>query len=219
MKKHTPIVALIAACSLALILAGTACRSQEQAASTDTADEQQEQPSEDAANENGEVESTGDTPTDDETTLPRDPADPPNATVALAGDESVSTAPIPCSSTWTFEQDGEPMTVTTEAPHPVQYEANGMPSLSVSGSAEVVARFDEPATAVEVTRYLEADISAAAAEKGSAYDLSASDVIGEVIDAQVTDGVVTFNAESGYRYALEVSFDRGIAIYVFTVTE
>ena len=43
MKKRTPIVALVAACSLAALLAISACAPQEQQAATGTADDQQEQ--------------------------------------------------------------------------------------------------------------------------------------------------------------------------------
>lgn len=148
----------------------------------------------------------------------RDPADPPYATVEYrTADAIVSLFPLTCSSTWTFEQDGETQTVTTDAPHPIQYEAEGMPEATVDGPTEVTASFDEPAAYVDVTRYLEADISEAAAATGSVHELSASDVIGETIDAQLADGGVTLTVEPGYRYALEVSFEQGIAMYVFTV--
>lgn len=148
----------------------------------------------------------------------RDPADPPYATVEYrTADAIVSLFPLTCSSTWTFEQDGETQTVTTDAPHPIQYEAEGMPEATVDGPTEVTASFDEPAVYVDVTRYLEADISEAAAATGSVHELSASDVIGETIDAQLADGGVTLTVEPGYRYALEVSFEQGIAMYVFTV--
>lgn len=148
----------------------------------------------------------------------RDPADPPYATVEYrTADAIVSLFPLTCSSTWTFEQDGETQTVTTDAPHPIQYEAEGMPEATVDGPTEVTASFDEPAVYVDVTRYLETDISEAAAATGSVHELSASDVIGETIDAQLADGGVTLTVEPGYRYALEVSFEQGIAMYVFTV--
>ena len=39
----------------------------------------------------------------------------------------------------------------------------------------------------------------------------------QTIDAQLADGGVTLTVEPGYRYALEVSFEQGIAMYVFTV--
>lgn len=219
MKKRTPIVALVAACSLAALLAISACAPQEQQAATGTADDQQEQTVQDQTAEETEKDDAAEQDTaPEEPSAQRDPADPPNATVSLADDPDVSASPLPCSSTMTFEQDGEPMTVTTDAPHPVQYEASGMPALSASGSTRAVARFDEPATRAEVVRYLESDISEAADAAGSVHGISASDVIGEVIDSQVTDGAVSFNVEGGYRYALEVSFDSGIAMYVFTVT-
>ena len=117
-----------------------------------------------------------------------------------------------------FEQDGESMTVTTDAPHPVQYDADGMPTANVDEPTEVTASFDEPATYVDVMRYAEDDLAAAAEEAGSAQDVAASDVVGEIIDANLgEDGTVGLTVEPGYRYALEVSFENGICTYVFTV--
>ena len=170
----------------------------------------------------------------------RDPADPPYATVEYrTADAIVSLSPLTCSSTWTFEQDGETQTVTTDAPHPpppgpcrppgppppapppppppTHPPPPPRPAATVDRPTEVTASFDEPAVYVDVTRYLEADISEAAAAAGSVHELSASDVIGETIDAQLADGGVTLTVEPGYRYALEVSFEQGIAMYVFTV--
>lgn len=150
----------------------------------------------------------------------RDPADPPAATVEYAADGNVtSISPMVCASIWTFEQDGKTQAVTTDAPHPVQYEADGMPALSVDATAEVTARFDEPATGASATRYRESDIAAAARAAGTVRDVDPSTVAGEAMDATVADGVVRLTVAPGYRYALEVGFDAGTATYVFTVPE
>lgn len=219
MRKHTPLVAVLAGCSLVVLLAGTACTPQTAQEPSTSEDQQQEQVIQDEANNEAETESA-DSAADPtaEADPNRDPADPPYATVTAADDPNNIAYPMTCSATWSFVQDGETMTVTTDAPHPVQYAADGMPALSVGGPTEVTVSFDAaPATYVDATRYLESDISEAASAAGSVHDLSASDVIGEIIDAQVADGAVTLTVEPGYRYALEVSFDDGIAMYVFTV--
>lgn len=150
---------------------------------------------------------------------PKDPAEPPIASVEYEnGLEAVSLMPITCGYTWSFEQDGEERTVSVDAPHPVQYSADELADARVDGATQATVSFDVPATYVDVTRYLESDVSAAAARAGAPRNVSASDVVGETLDAAVgEDGAVALKVEPGYRYALEVSFDAGIATYVFTV--
>lgn len=232
-NKHTSLPALLAALCLTALLGFTACTPGAQTVNDvpEQEQEQQEQPAETTDDEEtvdeidvvvgaeGEGESGANTETDETGETPavesqRDPADPPIAMIEYA---SQTISPLTCSSTWTFEQDGEQMTVTTDAPHPVQYAADGMPSVTAAEPAGITVNFDVAATDAEVTRYLESDITAAAEAAGSVHDISASDVIGEVIDANVEGGSVSFGVEPGYRYALEVFFEQGVATYVFTV--
>lgn len=219
MRKRAPLVAVIAGCSLVVLLAGTACTPQTAQEPAASEDQQQEQVIQDETSSQAETEPTdGTTDSATEANPNRDPANPPYATVTATDNPDNVAYPMTCSATWSFVQDGETMTVTTDAPHPVQYAADGMPALSVDEPTEVAVSFDAaPATYADATRYLESDISEAASAAGSVHDLSASDVIGEIIDAQVADGAVTLTVEPGYRYALEVSFEDGIAMYVFTV--
>lgn len=143
-----------------------------------------------------------------------DPANPPVAMVERAGE---SVYPLSCGSTWTFEQDGETLTVTTDAPHPVQYAAEGMPAVSLEGSETLVMSFDTPATDATVERWSEADIAEAAAGEESVHDVDPAQLSSSVVEAVVEDGVVSFEAEPGFRYAVTATFDAGEAIYVLTV--
>lgn len=215
MRKRTSRMVAVATVALALALCGAACTPQAQEASSPDAEEQVTEPAqEDAAEE--PQDAAEDAPAEE----PQggDPADAPYATLTYEADGQIQTAyPLTCSSTWTFEQDGERMTVTTDAPHPVQYAADGMPAVEVFEPTEVTVSFEAPAVYVDATRYLEEDITAAAEAAGSVHSISASDVTGEIIDAQIEDGAVRLTVEPGYRYALEVSFEDGIAMYVFTV--
>ena len=210
-RTKTPLV-LGSALALTFALGATACNQQPLAQDTPAEEVTESQQVEDAPAD----DAADDVPsTTDEVGTAGDPANPPQATL-VCGSESVY--PLTCSSTWTFEQDGESMTVTTDAAHPVQYDADGMPTANVDEPTEVTASFDEPATYVDVTRYAEDDLAAAAEEAGSAQDVAASDVVGEIIDANLgEDGTVGLTVEPGYRYALEVSFENGICTYVFTV--
>lgn len=212
MRRTTTSLALGTALALAVTLGATACNQNVQA--QDTPDQEVTEVQEENAGTPGEDAADKGDDSNGATNEARDPADPPQATIAF-GTEEVH--PLACSSTWTFEQDGEGMTVTTDAPHPVQYEADGMPAANVDEPTEVTASFDEPATYVDVTRYAEDEIAAAADAAGSVHDLSASDVTGEIIDAELKDGNVTLLVEPGYRYAVEVGFENGICMYVFTV--
>lgn len=146
-----------------------------------------------------------------------DPTEPPYASLEYRTELAVvSTAPLTCSSTWAFELDGEAVTTTTDAPHPVQYEADGMPDVRVDAAAEVVVSFDRAAVSAAVTRWSEADIAGAAARAGSVHDVNPDDLACEPVASDVADGSVTLSVEPGYRYALDVAFDAGTVTYVFT---
>ena len=147
------------------------------------------------------------------TSTASDPANPPVATVEHAGE---SIYPLSCGSTWTFEQNGETLTVTTDAPHPVQYAAEGMPAVSLEGSETLVMSFDTPATGATVERWSEADIAEAAVGEESVHDVDPAQLSSSEVEAVVEDGTVSFEAEPGFRYAVTATFDAGEAIYVLT---
>lgn len=242
MKKRTSLLCMSVALALATLLGASACASQPGASgggeraeqqtevvdqvpqeeSADADDGQDEAPEaqgekDEPASEDTEKspEASEDSPAaDSQQSGANDPANPPEARIELAGG---SVAPLACGSTWTFMQDGEPMTVTTDAPHPVQYAAEGMPALRLEGPKTVTVSFDAPATNVSVERWSEADIAAAAALSGSPHSVDAAGVASRQVDATVADGTVSFEAKPGFRYALSVTFDAGEATYAFTV--
>lgn len=242
MKKRTSLLCMFVALALATLLGASACASQPGASgggeraeqqtevvdrvpqeeSADADDGQDEAPEaqgekDEPASEDTEKspEASEDSPAaDSQQSGANDPANPPEAKIELAGE---SVAPLACGSTWTFMQDGEPMTVTTDAPHPVQYAAEGMPAVRLEGPKTVTVSFDVPATNVSVERWSEADIAAAAALSGSPHSVDAAGVASRQVDAAVADGAVSFEAKPGFRYALSVTFDAGEATYAFTV--
>lgn len=129
---------------------------------------------------------------------PKDPTEPPYASVEYATDLAVvSLVPTTCGYTWTYEEDDEEQTVAVDAPHPTQLEADELPDARVDGPTEVTVSFDVEMTELVVSRWSE----------------DALDVEGEPVEAE--DG--TFIVEPGYRYAFFATFDAGGATYVFTV--
>lgn len=239
MKKRTSLLSVFVALALATLLGASACAPQPGASGGGERAEQQTEvvdrvPQEESADaDDGQDEAQGekDEPASEDTEKSpeasedspaadsqqsgaNDPANPPEARIELAGE---SVAPLACGSTWTFMQDGEPMTVTTDAPHPVQYAAEGMPAVRLEGPKTVTVSFDVPATNISVERWSEADIAAAAALSGSPHSVDAAEVASRQVDAAVADGAVSFEAKPGFRYALSVTFDAGEATYAFTV--
>ena len=242
MKKRTSLLSVFVALALATLLGASACapqpgasgggeRAEQQTEVVDRVPQEESADADDGQDEAPEAQGEKDEPTSEDTEKSpeasedspaadsqqsgaNDPANPPEARIELAGE---SVAPLACGSTWTFMQDGEPMTVTTDAPHPVQYAAEGMPAVRLEGPKTVTVSFDVPATNISVERWSEADIAAAAALSGSPHSVDAAEVASRQVDAAVADGAVSFEAKPGFRYALSVTFDAGEATYAFTV--
>lgn len=242
MKKRTSLLSVFVALALATLLGASACASQpgasgggeraeQQTEVVDRVPQEESADADDGQDEAPEAQGEKDEPASEDTEKSpeasenspaadsqqsgaNDPANPPEARIELAGG---SVAPLACGSTWTFMQDGEPMTVTTDAPHPVQYAAEGMPAVRLEGPKTVTVSFDAPAANVSVERWSEADIAAAAALSGSPHSVDAAGVASRQVDATVADGAVSFEAKPGFRYALSVTFDAGEATYAFTV--
>ena len=198
----------LATIALVALLGTAACDAQQ--TTSPTPDDQQQEQVTDSQQPGNETEdpATEVEPGDPGANDQRDPAEPPVATVSYEkGGEDQTTQPMDCGSTWSFEQDGETKTVTTDAPHPVEYDADGMPAVSVADPTEVSVSFDVPATGVTVRRWSEMDIL------GSAAPLN-----GEAVEAELADdGTASFTVTPGFRYAVTATFDAGEAIYVFTV--
>ena len=194
------------ALALIAVLATADCGVPESTTTSPDEPQQEEQVVEDPQGQQGETDANeaADPGANDQ----RDPAEPPVATVSYEQNGSAQTTqPLSCSSTWSFEQDGETLTVNTEAPHPVEYSADGMPAVSVGEQTKVDVSFDVPATGVTVRRWSEMDIL------GSAAPLNGEAVEPELAD----DGSASFSVQPGFRYSVNATFDAGEALYVFTV--
>lgn len=194
------------ALALIAVLATADCGVPESTTTSPDEPQQEEQVVEDPQGQQGETDTNevADPGANDQ----RDPAEPPVATVSYEQNGSAQTTqPLSCSSTWSFEQDGETLTVNTEAPHPVEYSADGMPAVSVGEQTKVDVSFDVPATGVTVRRWSEMDIL------GSAAPLNGEAVESELAD----DGSASFNVQPGFRYSVNATFDAGEALYLFTV--
>ena len=152
---------------------------------------------------------------------PRDPSQPPAATLEYRTELAAAAVMLDaCSYTWSFEQEGQTQTVTADAAHPTQLEADGLPDARVDGPTEVTINFDVPATAAGIVRWREDELEVAAQKAGSAAALELGSVAEDIMAAserQIVDGDVRLTVEPGWRYAIEAYFDGGEAVYVFTV--
>lgn len=129
---------------------------------------------------------------------PKDPSEPPLASLEYTTELAATSVMLETYGyTWSYEENGSEQTVTADAPHPTQLEADELPDARVDGPTEVTVSFDVEMTELVVSRWSE----------------DALDVEGEPVEAE--DG--TFIVEPGYRYAFFATFDAGGATYVFTV--
>ena len=215
MKRNVMLPAFMLAGVLCLTFVCVGCGPSEESAS-DPMQEQQEQIVEGQSVEKNEQQA--EIADSEEPSAPQnDPADPPLATGTYELDgQIVEFYPMSCSSVWTFENDGEPMTVTTDAPHPVQYAAKGMVSANPTAASLVTVSFNADATGGVVTRWSETELADVAAAAGSASAIDPASVTGEFVDVEVADGMLEFSVEPGYRYGVDATFASGAATYVFT---
>ena len=139
---------------------------------------------------------------------PKDPSEPALATLEYRTDDAVvSMAPLTCGYTWTYEQGGETVTVSSDAPAANQIDATDLPEATAGEVVDVTMTFDLPpvesegSRRPEVVRYPESDLEAGAG----------------AVDATLSDGALRFAVEPGWRYRVDVAFDAGQVSYVFTV--
>ena len=151
---------------------------------------------------------------------PRDPAAPAAATIEYRTDTAVvSLMPTMCGYTWSYGPKETRKTVSADAPHPTQLEADELPNASVDEPTEVTVTFDVPCTAAGIVRWPEDELEAAAKAAGSAQAVDIDAVEGDVWtvdDREIVDGAVVFTVEPGWRYSIEAYFDDGEVIYAFT---
>lgn len=148
-----------------------------------------------------------------ELNVERDPAEPAQATVEYRTEQAlVSLMPQTNGYTWSYEENGEGVTVTADVADPVQAKADDLINAQVDSPTDATVFFDVPASDLRVTRWSEADISGAA-------DPNSISLPGEDVQVTASDGAYTFTIEPGCRYFFEATFDAGTVGYLFTVRE
>ena len=140
---------------------------------------------------------------------PKDPAEPALATLEYRTEEaSVSLFPLANAWTWSYEQNGDTVTASNDAPAANQIDATDLPEVAAGETVEVTMAFDLPPVESddsrwpEVARYPENDLETGA----------------EAVDVTLSGGALEFAVEPGWRYRVDVAFDAGQVSYVFTVT-
>lgn len=142
-----------------------------------------------------------------------DPAEPAQATIEYRTEQAlVSLMPQTNGYTWSYEENGEGVTVTADVADPVQAKADDLIDAQVDGLTDATVSFDVPASDLRVTRWSEADISGAA-------DPNSISLPGEDVQVTASDGAYALTIEPGYRYFFEATFDAGTVGYLFTVRE
>lgn len=148
-----------------------------------------------------------------ELNVERDPAEPAQATVEYRTEQAVvSLMPQTNGYTWSYEENGEGVTVTADVADPVQVKADDLIDAQVDGPTDATVSFDVPASDLHVTRWSEADIAGAA-------DPNSISLPGEDVQVTASDGAYALTIEPGYRYFFEATFDAGTVGYLFTVRE
>ncbi|MBM6777058.1 hypothetical protein H7U34_07200 [Collinsella tanakaei] len=148
-----------------------------------------------------------------ELNVERDPAEPAQATVEYRTEQAlVSLMPQTNGYTWSYEENGEGVTVTADVADPVQAKADDLIDAQVDGPTDATVSFDVPASDLRVTRWSEADIA-------GATDPNSINLPGEDVQVTASDGAYVFTIEPGYRYFFEATFDAGTVGYLFTVRE
>lgn len=139
---------------------------------------------------------------------PKDPSEPAIATLEYRTEEaSVSLLPLANAWTWSYELNGETVTVSNDAPAANQIDATDLPEATAGEAVEVTMTFDLPPVESddsrwpEVVRYPESNLETGA----------------EAVDAALSGGALEFSVEPGWRYRVDVAFDAGQVSYVFTV--
>ena len=139
----------------------------------------------------------------------KDPAQLPYLNVCYT-DELASVAvmiPEALSYTWTYEENGERTTITTDAPHILQTEPTEVTKLSEPLTMEL--QFDEKPDSVAILAWEDSLL-------GQYQDGTASIPEGTDIKAEENEnGNFAFTAQPGYVYLVQGQWDNGTADYGF----
>ena len=148
----------------------------------------------------------------DELFIEKDPSRLPYLNVCYS-DELVSAAvmiPEALSCTWTYEENGESRTITTDAPHVLQTEPTEVTKLSVPMTMEL--EFDEKPESVQILSWDDSLLeqyqdSAAAIPEGTPVEVQENE-----------KGNTEFTAQPGCVYLVQGQWENGTVDYGFRVS-
>ncbi len=145
----------------------------------------------------------------DEFFVEKDPSELPYLDVCYTDDLASAAVMIPeaLSYTWTYEENGESRTVTTDVPHILQTEPTEVTKLSEPLTMEL--QFDEKPDSVAILAWEDSLL-------GQYQDGTASIPEGTDIKAEENEnGNFAFTAQPGYVYLVQGQWDNGTADYGF----
>ena len=134
---------------------------------------------------------------------PKDAAEPAFATLEYTTELAATSVMLSASGySWSYEQDGESLTDTVDAPDPLSYAAGDLPDARVDGPTEATVSFDVTPTGVTVTSYSEDKTSSTRTD----------------VPVELAGGAATLTIEPGNRYVVNATFEAGEVSYVFVAT-
>ena len=145
----------------------------------------------------------------DELFIEKDPAQLPYLNVCYSDELASAAVMIPeaFSYTWTYEENGESSTITTDAPHILQTEPTEVTKLSEPMSMEL--EFDEKPESIQILSWDDSLL-------GQYQDSTAEIQEGTSVEVQENEkGNPEFTAQPGCVYLLQGQWENGIVDYSF----
>ena len=134
---------------------------------------------------------------------PKDAAEPAFATLEYTTELTATSVMLSASGySWSYEQDGESLTDTVDAPDPLSYATSDLPDARLDGPTEATVSFDVTPTGVTVTSYSEDKTSSTRTD----------------VPVELAGGAATLTIEPGNRYVVNATFEAGEVSYVFVAT-
>ena len=147
----------------------------------------------------------------DELFIEKDPAQLPYLNVCYSDELASAAVMIPeaFSYTWTYEENGERTTITTDAPHILQTEPTEVTKLSEPMSIEL--EFDEKPESIQILSWDDSLL-------GQYQDSTAEIQEGTSVEVQENEkGNPEFTAQPGCVYLVQGQWENGTADYGFRV--
>ena len=134
---------------------------------------------------------------------PKDAAEPAFATLEYTTELTATSVMLSASGySWSYEQDGESLTDTVDAPDPLSYATSDLPDARLDGPTEATVSFDVTPTGVTVTSYSEDKTSSTRTD----------------VPVELAGGAATLTIKPGNRYVVNATFEAGEVSYVFVAT-